>query len=94
LRLPRRSGVPAIFLGVGITSIAVVAFDASPTWAVAVGAAAGMAAGTRLVFSSLLFSSLLVGTAGLDALPASVLAAVAAWLAANALDRWSPRPAA
>jgi H+/Cl- antiporter ClcA len=26
---------PAIFLGVGIASIAVIAFDASPTWAVA-----------------------------------------------------------
>ena len=78
---------PAIFLGVGIATLAVVAFDVSPTLAVAAGAAAGMAAGTRLVFSSLLFAGLLVGRPGLDAIPAAVLAVAAAWLTVNALDR-------
>ncbi len=86
---------PAIFLGVGVATVAVIALDVSPTWAVAVGAGAGMAAGTRLVFSSLLFSSLLVGSAGVDVIPATVLATVAAWLAAKALDkRLEPEPAA
>lgn len=86
---------PAIFLGVGIATVAVIAFDVSPTWAVAVGAGAGMAAGTRLVFSSLLFASLLVGTSGLDAIPAVVLAVVAAWLTAKAIDqRLEPTPVA
>ena len=32
-------------------------------------------------------ASLLVGTAGLDAVPAAVLAACAAWITAQALDR-------
>jgi H+/Cl- antiporter ClcA len=81
---------PAIFLGIDIATFAVIWFDLSPTWAVAVGAAAGMTAGTRLVFSSLLFSSLLVGTNGLDALPAAVLAAVAAWLVTTALQQRFP----
>jgi H+/Cl- antiporter ClcA len=62
-------------------------FDVSPTLAVAVGAAAGMAAGTRLLITSTLFASLLVGTNGLDAVPAAVLAACAAWITAQALDR-------
>lgn len=78
---------PAIFLGIGLASICVDLFGVSPTWAVAVGAASGMAAGTRLVFSSLLFSSLLVGTAGLDALPAAVLATAASWLVVTAFER-------
>jgi hypothetical protein len=46
-----------------------------------------MAAGTRLVFSSLLFAGLLAGRPGLDAVPAAVLAIVAAWLAVSALER-------
>jgi H+/Cl- antiporter ClcA len=77
---------PAIFLGVGVASIAVVLFDSSPTWALAVGTAAGMTAGTRFIFSSLLFALLISGTAGLDAMPAAVLAAVAAWITRQALD--------
>jgi chloride channel protein, CIC family len=63
------------------------AADVSPTFAVAVGAAAGMAAQARLILSSMLFGALLVGSQGLDAIPAAVLAAVAAWLTATALDR-------
>jgi hypothetical protein len=46
-----------------------------------------MAAGTRLLITSALFASLLVGTSGLDAVPAAVLAAATAWLTAQALDR-------
>ncbi|UDY37454.1 chloride channel protein [Dermatobacter hominis] len=78
---------PAIFLGIGVAGICVDLFGVSPTWAVAVGAAAGMAAGTRFVFASLLFSSLLVGSAGLDALPAAVLATTSAWLLVTAVER-------
>ena len=80
---------PAVFLGVALATLPVIAFDVSPTWAVAVGAAAGMAAGTRLLFAPVLFGALLVGSAGLDAIPAAVLAAAAAWLTVAALDeRW------
>ena len=78
---------PAVFLGVGLSSLAVVWFDCSPTWAVAVGAAAGMAAESRLLVAAMLFGALLVGTEGLDTAPAAVLAAVAAWLVAAAIDR-------
>src|SRR4030095_996121 len=66
---------PAIFLGTARAELAHVWFDVSPTLAVAVGAAAGMAAGTRLLITSTLFASLLVGTRGLDAVPAAGLAA-------------------
>jgi H+/Cl- antiporter ClcA len=78
---------PAIFIGVALATFADVWFGVSPTLAVAVGAAAGMAAGTRLLVTSSLFAGLLVGHAGLDAIPAAVLAAVAAWLTIRALDR-------
>ena len=64
-------------------------FDVSPTLAIAVGAAAGMAAMTRLLVTSMLFAALLVGKQGLDAVPAAVLAAAAAWLAMEALERQS-----
>jgi H+/Cl- antiporter ClcA len=78
---------PAVFLGVGIASFACIWFDTSITWALAVGAAAGMTAGTGLVFSGLVLSLLLVGVNGEDALPAAVLAVVAAWLTNAALTR-------
>jgi H+/Cl- antiporter ClcA len=85
---------PAIFTGVALATIAVIALDMSPTVAVAAGTAAGMAAATRLLISSLVVAALLVGTAGLDAIPAAVLAAVAAWLTVNALEpEQSPAPA-
>jgi H+/Cl- antiporter ClcA len=77
---------PAIFLGIALATFAVIAFDMSPTAAVAIGTAAGMAAGTRLVFASLFFAALLVGIPGLDAVPAAVFAAAAAWLTRAALD--------
>jgi H+/Cl- antiporter ClcA len=85
---------PAIFTGVALATIAVIALDMSPTVAVAAGTAAGMAAATRLLISSLVVAALLVGTGGLDAIPAAVLAAVAAWLTVNALEpEQSPAPA-
>ena len=79
---------PAVFLGIGIATLPVVWFDVSPTLAIAVGAAAGMAGQTRFVLTSMLFASLLVGSAGVDAVPAAVLATAAAWLTVSAL---SPR---
>jgi H+/Cl- antiporter ClcA len=80
---------PSIFLGVALATLAVIVLDVSPTLAVAVGGAAGMAAMTRLVFTSVLLAALLVGRDGLDAIPAAVLAAVAAWLVVNAVERRS-----
>ena len=80
---------PAIFLGVALATLAVIVLDVSPTLAVAVGTAAGMAAMTRLVFASVLLAALLVGRDGIDAIPAAVLAAVAAWLVMNAAERRS-----
>jgi chloride channel protein, CIC family len=78
---------PAVVLGIALTSLAIVWFDVSPTLAVAVGAAAGTVAQTRLLIAPLLFAALLVGTEGLDTIPAAVLATVAAWLTTTALDR-------
>jgi H+/Cl- antiporter ClcA len=83
---------PAIFLGIGLATLAVIAFDISPTLAVAVGTAAGMAAMTKLLFSSLLISAILVGSTGADTVPAAVLAGVAAWVTTNALERVAARP--
>jgi chloride channel protein, CIC family len=81
---------PAIFVGIALATLFVAWFDVSPTLAVAVGTAGGMAAATRLLITPALFASLLVGTAGLDAVPAAVLAAAAAWLTIAALDRRAP----
>jgi H+/Cl- antiporter ClcA len=78
---------PAIFLGIALATFASVWFDVSPTLAVAVGAAAGTAAVTRLLVTSSLFAALLVGPQGTDAVPAAVLAACAAWLVIQAVDR-------
>jgi len=78
---------PAIFLGIGIATLPVLWFDMSPTVAVAIGAAAGMAAQSRLLLSSMLLAAILVGSQGADAVPAAVLAASAAWLCATALER-------
>ena len=78
---------PAIFLGVALSSLAVVWFDTSPTLAIAIGTAAGMAAQARLLIAPILFASLLVGSAGLDTVPAAVLAAAAAWIVSTGLQR-------
>jgi H+/Cl- antiporter ClcA len=77
---------PAVFLGVAVASLPVEWFGVSPTWAIAAGAAAGMAAQTQLLVSPLLFADLLVGHAGLDATPAAVLATAAAWITTSALQ--------
>jgi H+/Cl- antiporter ClcA len=83
---------PALFLGIGVATLPVVWFDVSPTFAIAVGAAAGMAAQTRLILSSMLLAALLVGSAGFDAIPGAVLAAAAAWITTMALDPPAPTP--
>jgi len=81
---------PAIFLGVALATLAVIVFDISPTLAIAVGTAAGTAAMTRLLFASVIFAALLVGSAGLDAVPAAALASVAAWLTMATIDERFP----
>jgi H+/Cl- antiporter ClcA len=81
---------PAIYLGVAVIALPVVWFDISPTVAVAIGAAAGMAAMTRLLLTPMLFAALLVGLQGVDTVPAAVLAASSAWLAMRAIDERSP----
>ena len=81
---------PGIFIGVATAQIAVVLFDASPTWAVAVGSAAGMTAGVRLVFASLVLSTLLVGSAGFDAITSAVLATVASYLTVTIINQRFP----
>jgi H+/Cl- antiporter ClcA len=78
---------PAIFVGITLASFGTVWFDTSPTFAIAIGAAAGMATQTRLIVAALLFAGLLVGLAGIDAIPGAVLATAAAWLTSTALDR-------
>ena len=78
---------PPIFIGIAIADVAHVWFGVSPTLAVAVGAAAGMASVTRLLITPALFASLLVGAGGVDAVPAAVLAACAAWMTVHTLDR-------
>jgi H+/Cl- antiporter ClcA len=81
---------PALFIGVALATLTIVWFDVSPTLALAVGAAAGTAAMTRLLLTSMVFATLLVGTAGLDAIPAAVLAAASAWVTVAALERRFP----
>ena len=74
-----------MFTGVAIATLLVIWFGVSPTWAVAVGTAGGMAATSKLILTPIVFADLLVGGAGADAIPAAVLAAVAAWLTVTAL---------
>jgi H+/Cl- antiporter ClcA len=81
---------PAIFIGVGVGMLASIAFDVSPTAAVAMGCAAGVTAVTRLVVASLVIAALLVGSAGADAIPVAVMAAAASWLTVSGLERFKP----
>ena len=83
---------PAIFIGIGVATLPVVWWHASPTLAVAVGTAAGMTATSRLILTPIVFSALLVGRHGLDTVPAAVLAAVAAWLTITAIERRAAQP--
>ena len=85
---------PAIFLGIGVATLPVVWFDMSPTFAIAIGAAAGMAAHAQLLLSAMLFAALLVGSPGVDTVPGAVLAAAAAWIVARALHERRVTPAA
>jgi hypothetical protein len=55
------------------------------------GCAAGVTAVTRLLISSLLIATLLVGSAGLDAVPVAVMAAASSWLTVNGLERFKPQ---
>jgi H+/Cl- antiporter ClcA len=89
---------PAIFVGIAVATLPVVWFGTSTTVAVAAGAAAGVAATTRLLITPVLFGALLVGPVGADAIPAAVLAAAAAWLTMKFIglrrDRLAASPAA
>jgi H+/Cl- antiporter ClcA len=78
---------PAIFLGAALATFTVIWFDVSPTLAVAIGTAAGMTAVTRMLLTPILFAALLVGPAGVDAIPAAVVAAATAWLVIATLER-------
>jgi len=69
-----------MFIGVAPATGAVILFDVSPTLAVAVGTAAGMAAMTRLVIAGPFFAAPLVGSDGFDAIPAAVLASAGAYI--------------
>jgi H+/Cl- antiporter ClcA len=84
---------PAVFIGVALASFGCVWFDLNQTLALAVGAAAGMAAMTRLLFASLLLSALLAGTQGADTVPAAVFAAATAWVVTVGISRRSQAPA-
>jgi H+/Cl- antiporter ClcA len=77
---------PAIFLGIALATLCVLAFDVSPTLAVAVGTAAGTVAATGLLFSAVLFAAVLVGTDAANVVPLAALAAVAAWLTRAAMS--------
>lgn len=78
---------PAIFIGIGVATFPVLWFDMSPTVAVAMGAAAGMATQSRLLLASMLLAAILVGSQGADAVPVAVLAAATAWVCTSALER-------
>lgn len=78
---------PAIFLGVGVAMLVGGLFDMSPTVALGIGVACGMAAFSRLIFSALVFVLLLVGVENADVIPAAVLAACTAWVVARSLDK-------
>jgi H+/Cl- antiporter ClcA len=78
---------PAVFLGIGVAMFPVIWFGTSPTLAVTVGAAAGMAGQTKLILTAIVFAALLAPASAVDATPAVVFAAAAAWLTATTLER-------
>jgi H+/Cl- antiporter ClcA len=86
---------PAVFLGAAMGVLASVTFGGySITAAVAVGVAAATAAGLRTPFTGALLASLLVGSAGANAIPLTIISAVVAWLAAMAVaGRQGDQPA-
>ena len=87
IRLPGRPRLPGHLSRDRLATLPVIWFGTSPTLAVAVGAAAGMAAVTRMLLTPILLAALLVGPTGVDAVPAAVLAAATTWLVVAALER-------
>jgi len=85
---------PAIFIGTGVAMVLGTVVDMPATAALAIGAAAGMAAMSRLIFSGLALSVLIMGPGNSAAVPAAVLAGVTAWLVMRILDAKFPEPAA
>ena len=75
-----------MFVGVGLASLPVLWFDVSPTLAVAVGAAAGMAAQTRLLFAPVLFATCWSASRAWTRRRPRCSPRVAAWLAMGALE--------
>ena len=78
---------PAIFLGVALTQFSVIWLAMSPTVAIAIGTAAGMAAMTRTLLAPVLFAVILTAEAGHDAVPVAAIAGVSAWLVSNWMDQ-------
>ena len=78
---------PAIFIGTAVAMLLVNLAGMSPTVAVAIGTACGVTAFTRLIFTSLVFAALLVGSASGAAMPAAVLGATASWITGVVLDK-------
>lgn len=85
---------PAVFIGTGVAILVGSVADMPSTVALAIGTAAGMTAMSRLIFSSLVFVVLLVGSGGAAAMPAAVLAGATAWLVMRTLDARFPEPTA
>lgn len=77
---------PAIFLGVALTQFAVIWTGMSPTVAIAIGTAAGMAAMTRTLLAPVMFAVILTAQAGHDAIPVAAIAGVSAWLVSYWMD--------
>jgi H+/Cl- antiporter ClcA len=85
---------PSIFLGVALSSVCEIMFNLSPTLAVSIGAAGGMAAQTGLLFAPVLFAILLVGPNGTDTVSAAVLTSATSYLVTMAIKRRSGKAAA
>ena len=83
---------PAIFLGVGLAMFAVIWLDVSPTLAVAVGTAAGMAAMTKLLIAPLLLAAHPRRLGEQRRRPCRGLRCIAAWVVTQALRAPGHRP--
>lgn len=85
---------PAIFIGVGVAVLVGDLFNMSPTVALGIGVACGMAAFSRLIFSALILTLLIVGGENADVIPAAVIAACTGWVVAKSLDTRAQKRAA
>jgi chloride channel protein, CIC family len=84
---------PALTLGIIAGTLAAILLPGlERTPAVIAGVAAAAAGIMRMPFFAAVVASLLAGSAGFDAMPIAVLAAVVGWLIATAAERW-PAPA-